>query len=254
MMTSAAPGLTRAGVDPAVTLPAGRASVRRWAWAGLAAQVAFVAGFLIAASWQGPGYSPLAHSISDMYADTAPGGLFLVVLLSLCGAATIGFALRSVWPSLRAAGWRALTGSVLLALSIVGLGDLLSPVERLACRIADPGCTPVGQLSTTGGKLDNIISSIGLLVLVLAFFFLASAMRRIDAWQRWTAPMRWVGALTIVFTVATVLTQEAGYTGLFERLVAVTGAAMLAVLAAGILRQDRAVQPTTGGRHDDLTD
>lgn len=33
---------------------------------------------------------------------------------------------------------------------------------------ADPGCTPVGQLSTTGGKLENIISSIGLLVLVLA--------------------------------------------------------------------------------------
>ena len=66
---------------------------------------------------------------------------------------------------------------VLLALSIVGLGDLLSPAERLACRMADPGCTATQQLSNTGGQLDNAISSIGVLLLVIAAFFLAAAMR-----------------------------------------------------------------------------
>ncbi|MCA2176125.1 DUF998 domain-containing protein [Nonomuraea glycinis] len=43
----------------------------------------------MAASWQGPRYSVLAHTISDLYAVTAPGGMFLVVVFTLCGAATI---------------------------------------------------------------------------------------------------------------------------------------------------------------------
>src|SRR5215212_11836803 len=73
--------------------------VRRWALVALVAQVAFVGSWLIAASWQGPRYSVLDHSISDMYAVGAPNGAFLVVVLTLCGAATILFA----WLSLRIA-------------------------------------------------------------------------------------------------------------------------------------------------------
>ncbi|MFC7273006.1 DUF998 domain-containing protein [Paractinoplanes rhizophilus] len=217
--------------------------VRRWAWLGLVAQAVFVASCLVAASWQGPRYSSVAHSISDMFAVTAPHGALLVVVLSLCGAATIGFALGSVWPELRTGGWRAATGSVLLALSIVGLGDLLSPVERLACRMADLGCTPTQQLSNMGGKLDNIISSIGVLLLVIAAFFLAAAMRRTPGWEGWARPTRWTAVLIIAFAVASVLTQGPGYSGLFERLVAVTGAAALAVLAIGILRRTRGTAP-----------
>ncbi|TWP35007.1 DUF998 domain-containing protein [Leekyejoonella antrihumi] len=213
--------------------------MRRWAWLGLVAQAVFLASWLVAASWQGPRYSVLAHTISDMSAVTAPHGEFLVVVLTLCGAATMGFALRSVWPTLRTGGWRASTGAVLLTLSIVGLGDLLSPAERLACRMADPGCTPTQQLSNTGGQLDNAISSIGLLLLVIAAFFLAAAMRRTHGWQNWARPTRWTAVLITAFAVASVLTQDAGYTGLFERLVAVTGAVTLAVLAIGILRRTR---------------
>lgn len=236
-MTSSAQGLRRADGELTVAPDASGAAVRRWAWLGLIAQVLFVATCLIAATWQGPRYSSLAHSISDMYAVTAPYGAVLVVVLTLCGAATIGFALRAVWPTLRPGGWWATAASILLALSIVGVGDLLSAFERLACRMADPGCTVMGQLSNTGGKLDNAISSIGLLVLVIAFFFLAAAMRRTPGWEDWARPMRWTSVLVIVFAVASVLTQEAGYAGLFERLVAGTGAAALAALAAGILRR-----------------
>jgi len=54
-----------------------------------------------------------------------PGRVLLLVVVGF-GAATIGFALRSVWSQLRTGGRWAATGSVLLALSIVGLGDLLS--------------------------------------------------------------------------------------------------------------------------------
>jgi hypothetical membrane protein len=216
-----------------------RADVRRWAWLGLVAQVVFLASTSVAVFWQGPRYSAVAHTISDMFAVTAPHGALLVVVLSLCGAATIGFAWRAVWPVLRSGGWRAVTGSILLALSIVGLGDLLSPAERLACRMADPGCTPTRQLSNTGGVLDNVISSIGLLLLVIAAFFLAAAMRRTRGWENWASPTRWTAVLIIAFAVISVLTQEAGYTGLFERLVADVGAAALAVLAIGILRATR---------------
>jgi hypothetical protein len=143
------------------------ASIRLWAWVAIAAQVVFVASWLAAASWQGPLYSVLAHSISDMYAVTAPHGSFLVVVFTDCGAATILFALFSVWPVLRR-GRAATVGSVLLALSAGGLGDLLTPAERPACRMADPGCTTARALSNSGGKLDDILTAGGLLLLVAA--------------------------------------------------------------------------------------
>jgi len=108
--------LDTASVGPTAGSSQRRTDVRLWAWLGLVVQVVFVASWLVAAAWQGPRYSVTAHTISDLYAVTAPHGAILVLILTLCGAATIGFALRSVWPVLRAGGWRAATGSILLAL------------------------------------------------------------------------------------------------------------------------------------------
>src|ERR1700761_9732208 len=95
--------------------------VRRWARAGVAAQVVFTASWLLAAAWQGPRYSIFKHSISDMYAVTAPGAAFLIIVITLCGGVTIWFTLRSLLPALRAsgsAGWFATAGAWLLVLSI----------------------------------------------------------------------------------------------------------------------------------------
>jgi hypothetical protein len=214
------------------------ASIRRWAWVNIAAQVLFVASFLVAASWQGPRYSVLKDSISDMYARTAPHGLFLVIVYTICGAATIWFVLRSVRPALRPGGRAATLGSVLLALSAAGLGDLLSPAERMACRLGvDPGCTTARALSNSGGKLDDTITSIGVLVLVLAVFILAHAMRRMPGWQAWVRPTRWTAVLILAFVVADI--ADSGLGGLFERLAATVGAVALAALAVGILRRSR---------------
>jgi hypothetical protein len=209
----------------------------RWARLGVAAQVAFLVLMSAAVSWQGPRYSVMKHTISDMSAFGAPHAMVLIVAFTVCGAATIVFALRSLWPALRPGGWRTALGSLLLALSPVGLGDLLSVRERLACRMADPGCTTTLQISNAGGKMDNIVTSIGVLLLIVAGFFLASAMRRTPGWERWARPTRWTAALVFAFAVADVLTQNAGLGGLFERLVAVSGAVAVAVLAAGILRR-----------------
>jgi len=220
------------------------ASVRRWAWVCIAAQVLFVISWLVAAAWQGPRYSILAHSISDMYAVTAPGGMFLVVVFTICGAATIWFALRSLWPVLRPGGWTATVGCALLALSVLGLGDLLSPFERLACRAADPGCTTARAISNSGGKLDDTLTSVGVLLLVLAGFFLAAAMRRTLGWQAWSWPARWTAVLIFGLIIAdaqfggTAPLVGSGLSGLFERLLAAAAAAAVAALAIGILRLD----------------
>ncbi len=214
-----------------------RAGVRRWALVALVAQVAFVASWLIAASWQGPHYSSLAHSISDMYAMGAPYGAFLVVVFTLCGAATILFAWLSLRPALRPAGWRASVGSVLLGLSIYGLGDLLTPFEREGCRLADRGCTPAAQFANAGGKLDAALSAIGLILLVAAGFFLASAMKRVPGWRNWARPARWATVLIIALLVATVVGDAVGLGGLFERLLAASGATSIALLAAGVLQR-----------------
>jgi hypothetical protein len=213
--------------------------VRRWAWAGLTAQIAFVASWGAASNWQGPRYSTVAHSISDMYAETAPHAWFLIVVFTLCGAATIMFAVRSVWRALRPGGWTATVGSALLALSIVGLGDLLTVTERLACRMADTGCTATRQISNLGGQLDNTLSTYGVLALVLAGVFLSFAMRRAATWRRWAWPTRWTMLVLFCVTFADAIGSHYGLGGLFERLIALVGAIWLSALAIGVLRRNR---------------
>src|ERR1700753_1039683 len=133
-----------------------------------------------------------------MYAETAPHAAFLIIVFTLCGAATIMFAARSVWRALRPGGGTATVGSALLALSIVGLGDLLTPAERLACRLAGPGCTTSKQIANTGGMLHHTLSPHGVLALVLAGIFLSCAMRRAATWRGWAWPTRWTMVLLFV--------------------------------------------------------
>jgi uncharacterized membrane protein len=209
---------------------------------GFAAQVVFVAGWLVAQVWQGDRYRPLEHTISDMYAVGAPGGWFLVALLTLTGAATIGFAWAAVRPALRPAGRWATWTWLLLALSIFGLGDLLSPFEREGCRLADPGCDAAAQVANLGGTLDGVLSSITLVLFTAGIFVAASALRRTPGWQRWSRPARLAGVVMIVLLFLTVLVPAT--TGLFERLVAGFGAALVAALAWGVLtRTPRTTDP-----------
>jgi hypothetical membrane protein len=220
----------------------GRGRGYGWAVAGLVAQVAFVGGWLLAAAWQGSRYSVLRHSISDMYAMGAPAAAFLIVLITACGAATILFAVFALRPALRAAGRSATVGCGLLALSICGLGDLLTPWEREACRQADPGCTAAEQTANAGGWLDGTLSAIGVLLLVVAAFVLAAAMRRAPGWRRWAVPTRLGAVVLILLAVGTGVSGPAGLDGLFERLLAAAGAAGIAALAAGVLRRSTARQ------------
>ncbi|MDI5967828.1 DUF998 domain-containing protein [Streptomyces sp. SL13] len=212
----------------------------------VAANAVFVVSWLLAAGWQGPRYSVMRHSISDMYAVGAPGAAFLVVVFTLCGAAVIVFAGWSLWPSLRGAGRPAAVGAALLGLSVFGLGDLLSPAEREACRQAVPGCTAAHQLSNAGGMLDDVLSTVGVASLIAAGFFLAAAMKRLPAWRGWAGPTRRATIALIVLFVLDGVCGGIGLGGLCERLLAAGGALAIAALAAGVLRRTPAVDP--GGR------
>jgi hypothetical protein len=211
--------------------------VIRWtALGGFAAQVAFVLSWLIAALWQGPNYSSAAHTISDMYAVTAPHGVFLVVVITLCGIATVLFALLSLWPTLRPSGWLGAVAALLLALSIYGMGDALTPWEREACRLADPGCTAADQ-ATGGGAVDATLSTIGIFLFIGAAFFTAEAMKRTPGWQAWAWPARWTGIAFVVLLVALIATESLDLGGLVERLVAAVGAGWIAAVAWRIFRR-----------------
>ncbi len=89
--------------------------------------------------------------------------------------------------------------------------------------------------------MDNTLSTIGVVLFVLAGFFLAAAMKRLPSWRSWVRPVRWWAVLMIVLTICEVLTQGAdGLSGLFERLIALTGATGIALLARGVIRRSRA--------------
>jgi hypothetical protein len=157
------------------------------------------------------------------------------VVITACGLVTIGFAV-ALWRALRGAGWPAAVGCALLALSVAGLGDALTPWEREGCRLADPGCTPAAQVANAGGRLDASLTTGGVLLLVVAAIFLAVAMRRLPAWRRGTFPVLGWGVAIFALAVFTGTAAGTGVSGLAERLLAAVAAAGIAGLAWGALR------------------
>lgn len=213
--------------------------VRRWARLAVIANIVFVAAWLLAAAWQGPTYSVAAHTISDMYAAGAPGAWFLILIFTLCGASVLLFTFRSLWPALRAAGWPARVGVILLGLSIFGLGDLLSVFEQEGCRLADAGCTPDAQLATFGGSTDATLSTIGAFALPVSGVLLSLAMKRLPEWRSWARPTLFVAIGLLVLLLLDGLLGGVGAGGIGERLFALGGAAWITVLAVGVLRRTR---------------
>jgi hypothetical protein len=114
---------------------------------------------------------------------------------------------------------------------------LLTPVEPMACRISDPGCTTALQLSNSGGKLDSFLTTGGAVLLLVAGFLLAAAMSRTPNWRAWVRPVRLTWVLIFALVVGGALDGTSGQSGLFERLYTAVGGAAVAALAVGILRR-----------------
>ena len=62
-------------------------------------------------------------------------------------------------------------------------------------------------------------------------------MKRLPGWRKWARPARWVTVLIIALMVATVVGEAVGLGGLFERLLAASGATGIALLAVGVLQR-----------------
>lgn len=154
-------------------------------------------------------------------------------MFTFCGVATVLFTAFAVRPTLKPSGWWGTAAVVLLGLSIYGLGDVLSPFEREACRLADPGCTPAAQVANAGGNLDNTLSFPGIVLFLVAVLLMASAMKRTQGWRSWVWPMRWGGvAFFLVLVLDTVAYGLQWHLdGLMERLLATAGCVLLGALA-----------------------
>ena len=92
------------GVAIPEAVPGNAGHMLAWGAVGVVAQVAFVAGWLIADTWQRPGYSSIKNSISDLQAATAPHAWFPIACSAVGGLGTFGFAVFGLRPALARAG------------------------------------------------------------------------------------------------------------------------------------------------------
>jgi hypothetical membrane protein len=204
----------------------------RLAWAAIAAQLVFIAGWLVLGAIEGHGYSPGRHDISDLGAPTAHHVWLNALTLLISGALTIAFAVLALRPALTQAELKQPVSAWLVALSLPALDNLSDVFFRLDCRAADSGCTASQAASSWHGKIHVIVAVIAALATLIAPFALAYRMRRLDAWQDLARPTLVFGILVIVSLAAAIALNGTGAQGWSQRVAAVlvtSGIVMLAV-------------------------
>ena len=209
--------------------------VKRWAAAGLAAQLIFTLGWLLADRWQGAGYSPVRYTISDETALGAPHAWFLIGCQLLAGAGTIGFAVLGLRPALSAAGPVARYAPWMLA---VGALAYLVIWPRLPCRLADAGCSVHEHLASVGGLTDAIGSGLLIGVLVMTPFPLWRRLRVLPPWRGARPVMvaaRLLGPALVIAAAVQGPYAPGAQEGILERAVALLTAAWICALAVIML-------------------
>jgi hypothetical protein len=245
-MTGPHPGAALAHRSPAM-------AIKCWAAIGLAAQVIFTLGWLLADRWQGPGYSPIRYTISDETALGAPHAWFLITCQLLAGAGTIGFALSGLRPALVPAGPVARYAPWMLA---TGALAYLVIWPRLPCRLADAGCTVHQHLASTGGLTDAIGSGLLIGVLVITPFPLWRRLRELPEWQPARPVMiaaRLLGPVLLIAAAAQGPYAPGAQEGLFERALALLTATWICSLAVILLTTSSAAEQHRQPRPADLS-
>jgi hypothetical membrane protein len=203
-----------------------------WGVIGIIAQIAFMAGWLIAETWQGPGYSPITNTISDLQAATAPHVWFPIACFAVGGLGTFCFAVLGLRPALAKAGRVDAYAVWMLAFSALALGNSF---PLIPFRLVDPGATAARQLHSAGGLTDAIVSSIAFLVLVLTPIPLGRRLARVPEWRRLVPVMKAARYLGFAAFIALSLSSMADVAqGLAER-VLVTVCMLWIVALAGRL-------------------
>jgi hypothetical protein len=210
-----------------------------WGVVGVIAQAAFMAGWLIAETWQGPGYSLVNDSISDMQAATAPHAWFPIVCFAVGALGTFCFAVFGLRPALAGAGKVAAYAPWLLVLSALALGNSF---PQIPCRLADPGCTAQYQLHSAGGLTDAIVSSIAFFVLVITPFPLWRRLAVLPCWRRLKPVMmaaRVIGPVSFLALAVSSSMASMPASGLIERILVTTCVLWMGALAITLISVSR---------------
>lgn len=214
-----------------------------WGVVGVLAQVAFLAGWLIAETWQGPRYSPVTDTISDLQAATAPHYWFPVACFAAGGLGTFGFAVLGLRPALAGAGRTAARGPWALACAALALGNSF---PLIPCRLADPGCTAHHQLYSAGGLTDAVVSGVAFLVLALTPFPLWRRLAVLPQWRRVRPAMLTARIVCPVSYLLLGISSSVGSEqGLAERILATACVLWMGALAVNLIRVSRDHQPAT---------
>jgi hypothetical protein len=213
-----------------------------WGACGLLAQGAFAVGWVVAETWQGPRYNPLADTISDLQAATAPRVWFPIVCFAAGGLGTFGFAVFGLRPA-----W---AGAVRLAPWAIGLSGLAlgNSFPLIPCQLSAAGCTATGQLLTPGGLTDAILSGTALWALAITPFPLSRLLAPLPRWSALAPLLRLAGMVAVVaYALLAISLLTGAWEGLFERVLVVVCQLWLGGLAVHLMRTSRrAPSPATG--------
>ena len=202
-----------------------------WGIVGLLAQVVFAAGWVIAETWQGPRYSPVTDTISDLQAATAPHVWFPIVCFAIGGLATFGFAMFGLRPALKgtaaATPWK-------IGLSCLALGNSF---PLISCQLSAPGCTATTQLLSAGGLTDAILSGAALWVLATTPFLLARRLTSLPGWRHLRPVLLVAGVVTpALYALLAIALLVGAWQGLAERVLVVACQLWICLLAGNLIR------------------
>jgi Protein of unknown function (DUF998) len=217
-----------------------------WGVLGVIAQVAFLAGWLIAETWQGPRYSPVADTISDLQAATAPHVWFPIVCFATGGVGTFCFAVFGLRPALAGAGPTAWYAPWMLGLSALALGNSF---PLIPCRLADTGCTAHHQLYSPGGLTDAVVAGTAFLVLAAVPAPLWRRMRLLPQWQPVEPVLTAARVVCPLCFILLSISSVAGVAeGLTERILATSCVLWIGALAvtAIVVSRQPATRPSAG--------
>jgi hypothetical protein len=227
------------GQDVVTSREAGREAGSRliaWGTVGIVAQAAFMAGWLVAEAWQGPRYSAIADTISDMQAATAPHVWFIVTCFATGGVGTFCFAIFGLRPAL-AAGRAAPHAVWMLALAGLAIGNSF---PLIPCEVPAATCTAHHQLYSPGGITDAVVATAAFLVLVFTPSQLRKRLVELPEWRHLVPVMTAARVVCpVAYTVLSVASLTGTGQGLFERALATSCVLWISSLAITLVRLAR---------------
>ncbi|MFD4908888.1 DUF998 domain-containing protein [Kitasatospora purpeofusca] len=205
---------------------------------GAVGPVVFTLGWGIGQAVQDGRYDPGRDDISDLGALTARHPWVVLTGQALGGAAIVVFALVALRFLVRDSR-AGRVGAWLLALSGLGLGNLLDTLFRLDCRAAD-GCDHAHRAASWHGTIHEI-GGVTILLLAMAPLVLTMAFRHLPGWAGFALASQAVGSVQLLLLMAYLALGGHDGSGYVQRAIGLLAAAWIVTLAVRVLRRPRSM-------------